>query len=145
MGFWQELRRRHVFRMSGFYVVGAWLIIQVADVFFPAWGLPDTAVRFLIIAAMACFPIALIFSWIFDITTSGIVRTEPADAGEVFDNSLKRTDYVVLVALLTTPDVVISKIQEKTSAIGKHNIAAMIRKRTAVSGRPQAGKKTSAT
>ena len=100
MGFWQELRRRHVFRMSGFYVVGAWLIIQVADVFFPAWGLPDTAVRFLIIAAMACFPIALIFSWIFDITTSGIVRTEPADAGEVFDNSLKRTDYVVLVALL---------------------------------------------
>jgi len=100
MGFWQELRRRHVYRMSGFYVVGAWIIIQVADVFFPAWGLPDTAVRFLIIAAMACFPIALIFSWIFDITTSGIVRTEPADAGEVFDNSLKRTDYVVLVALL---------------------------------------------
>ena len=86
--------------MAGFYVVGAWLVIQVADVFFPAWGLPDTAVRFLIIAAMACFPIALIFSWIFDITTSGIVRTEPADAGEVFDNSLKRTDYVVLVALL---------------------------------------------
>ena len=74
MGFWQELRRRHVFRMSGFYVVGAWLIIQVADVFFPAWGLPDTAVRFLIIAAMACFPIALIFSWIFDITTSGMVK-----------------------------------------------------------------------
>ena len=86
--------------MAGFYVVGAWLVIQVADVFFPAWGLPDTSVRFLIIAAMACFPIALIFSWIFDITTSGIVRTEPADAGEVFDNSLKRTDYVVLVALL---------------------------------------------
>ena len=100
MGFWQELRRRRVYRMAGFYVVGAWLVIQVADVFFPAWGLPDTAVRFLIIAATACFPIALIFSWIFDITTSGIVRTEPANAGEDFDNSLKRTDYVVLVALL---------------------------------------------
>ena len=100
MGFWQELRRRRVYRMAGFYVVGAWLVIQVADVFFPAWGLPDTAVRFLIIAATACFPIALIFSWVFDITTSGIVRTEPANAGEDFDNSLKRTDYVVLVALL---------------------------------------------
>ena len=100
MGIWQELRRRRVYRMSGFYVVGAWLIIQVADVFFPAWGLPETALRFLIIATMLCFPIALVFSWTFDITTSGIVKTEPADPGEVFDNSLKRTDYIVLVALL---------------------------------------------
>ena len=100
MGFWQELRRRRVHRMAGFYVVGAWLIIQVADVFFPAWGLPETALRFLIVAMMLCFPIALVFSWVFDITTSGIVKTEPADPGEVFDNSLKRNDYVVLAALL---------------------------------------------
>jgi len=100
MGFWQELRRRRVYRMAGFYVVGAWLIIQVADVFFPAWGLPETAVRFLIVAAILCFPIALVFSWIFDISTSGIVKTEPADPGEIFDNSLKRNEYVVLAALL---------------------------------------------
>ena len=101
MGFWQELRRRHVYRMAGFYIVGAWLIIQVADVFFPAWGLPETAVRFLIIATMLCFPIALVFSWIFDISTAGIVKTEPAESGESFDSSLKRTDYIVLVALLS--------------------------------------------
>jgi len=100
MGFWQELRRRRVHRMVGFYVVGAWLVLQVADVFFPAWGLPETAMRFLIVATILCFPIALVFSWTFDITTSGIVKTEPADSGEIFDNSLKRTDYVVLVALL---------------------------------------------
>ena len=100
MGFWQELRRRRVYRMAGFYVVGAWLVIQVADVFFPAWGLPDAALRSLIVATILCFPIALVFSWTFDISTSGIVKTEPADPGEVFDNSLKRTDYFVLVALL---------------------------------------------
>ncbi len=100
MGFWKELRRRRVYRMAGFYVVGAWLVIQVADVFFPAWGLPETTLRFLIIATMLCFPIALIFSWTFDITTSGIVKTEPADPGEIFDNTLKRSDYFVLVALL---------------------------------------------
>lgn len=100
MRFWRELRRRHVFRMSGFYVVGAWLIIQVADVFFPAWGLPETALRFLIIATILCFPIALIFAWTFDITSSGLVKTAPAHPGEVFDSSLKRSDYIVLVALL---------------------------------------------
>jgi TolB-like protein/Flp pilus assembly protein TadD len=86
--------------MAGFYVVGAWLIIQVADVFFPAWGLPETTLRFLIIALILCFPTALVFSWTFDISTSGIVKTEPADPGKTFDNSLKRTDYVVLAALL---------------------------------------------
>lgn len=86
--------------MSGFYIVGAWLIIQVADVFFPAWGLPETALRFLIVATILCFPIALIFSWTFDITTSGLVKTEPAEAGEAFDSSLKRPDYLLLIALL---------------------------------------------
>lgn len=80
--------------------MGAWLIIQVADVFFPAWGLPETALRFLIVATILCFPIALIFSWTFDITTSGLVKTEPAEAGEAFDSSLKRTDYLLLIALL---------------------------------------------
>ena len=87
--------------MAGFYVVGAWLVIQVADVFFPAWGLPETALRFLIVAAILCFPIALVFSWTFDIGPSGIVKTEPADPGETFDNSLKRADYIVLAALLS--------------------------------------------
>ncbi len=77
MGFWQELRRRRVYRMVGFYVVGAWLIIQIGDVFFPAWGLPETALRFLIIATMLCFPIALIFSWTFDISTSGSSKRNP--------------------------------------------------------------------
>jgi len=107
MGFWQELRRRRVHRMSGFYIVGAWLIIQVADVFFPAWGLPETALRFLIVAAILCFPIALIFAWTFDITSAGIVKTDPPGDGEVFDNSLKRSDYVVLVALFAIGGVIV--------------------------------------
>ena len=106
--------------MVGFYVVGAWLVIQVADVFFPAWGLPETALRFLIVAAMSCFPIALIFSWTFDITKSGIVRTEPADPGG-FDNSLKRTDYVVLTALLAIGAVILlgslQKIVEEVDGV----------------------------
>jgi TolB-like protein len=98
--FWQELRRRRVFRLAGLYVVGAWLAIQVADISFPAWGLPETAIRYLFIAAIACFPVALIFSWFYDITPQGIVRTEPTGEGEAVDLRLKRADYVVLTALL---------------------------------------------
>ena len=117
MNLWQELRRRRVFRLTGLYVVGAWLVIQVADIWFPAWGLPETALRFLFIAAIACFPVALIFGWFYDITPQGIVRTEPSGDRESVDLRLKPVDYVVLAALLAIGSAIvigsIGKIQEE--------------------------------
>ena len=95
-----ELRRRKVFRMAGFYIVGAWLVMQAADVFFPGWGLPDSAINVLLIAAVVGFPLALVFGWFYDITTHGIVRTPPADGDHsVGSVPLQRTDYLVLAAL----------------------------------------------
>jgi TolB-like protein/tetratricopeptide (TPR) repeat protein len=115
--FWQELRRRRVFRLAGLYIFGAWALIQVADISFPAWGLPETALRYLFIAAIAGFPIALIFSWFYDITPQGIVRTDPAGEAEAVDLSLKRVDYVVLAALLAIGVTIVlgslGKIQEE--------------------------------
>ena len=99
-GLVRELRRRKVFRMAGFYIVGAWLVMQAADVFFPAWGLPDAAINILLAAAILGFPLALVFGWFYDVTTHGIVRTpalnEP-ESGETI--SLQRTDYLILAAL----------------------------------------------
>jgi TolB-like protein len=88
-----------VFRLAGVYIVGAWVAIEVSSVFFPAWGIPDTALRYLFIAAALLFPVALIFSWVFDITSQGIVRTEPAVPGEHVDLSLRRGDWILLSAL----------------------------------------------
>jgi len=114
---WQELRRRRVFRLAGLYTFGAWALIQVADVSFPAWGLPETAIRYLFIAAIAGFPVALVFSWFYDITPQGIIRTEPAGAAEAVDLRLKRVDYIVLAALLAIGVSIVlgsvGKIQEE--------------------------------
>jgi TolB-like protein/tetratricopeptide (TPR) repeat protein len=88
-----------VFRFAGVYIVGAWVVIEVSSVFFPAWGIPDTALRYLFIAAALLFPVALVFSWVFDITANGIVRTKPAVPGEHIDLSLRRGDWVLLFAL----------------------------------------------
>ena len=100
MKFWQELRRRRVFRLAGLYIVGAWLAVQVADIVLPAWAVPETAMRYLIIAATLCFPIALVFAWFYDITAGGIVRTPPAGESEAVVARLKRSDYAILAALL---------------------------------------------
>jgi TolB-like protein len=98
--FLRELRRRRVFRTAAVYIVGAWLVMQVADVLFPGWGLPDAAVNMLFVASVLCFPLALVFGWYFDITTHGIVRTpSPAEEGGDVRLSLQRTDYLVLAAL----------------------------------------------
>ncbi len=100
MKLWQELRRRRVFRLAGLYIVGAWLAVQVADIVLPAWAVPETAMRYLIIAATLCFPIALVFAWFYDITTGGIVRTQAAGETETVVARLKRSDYAILAALL---------------------------------------------
>ena len=99
IGFFSDLRRRRVLRFAGLYIVGAWVVIEVASVFFPAWGIPDTALRYLFIAAALLFPVAIVFAWVFDITASGIVRTKPAVPGEHVDLSLRRGDYTLLGGL----------------------------------------------
>ena len=102
-----ELRRRRVFRLAGLYIVGAWVCIEVSSVFFPAWGIPDTALRYLFIAAALLFPVAIVFAWVFDITANGIVRTKPAVPGESQDLSLQKADYGILVALVAVAVMVI--------------------------------------
>lgn len=100
VSFLRELRKRKMFRFTGLYIVGAWVVIQVADVFFPAWGVPDAALRYLFYAAIACFPIALVFSWHYDISTQGIVRTRANTQVESDRLRLGTRDYLVLCALV---------------------------------------------
>jgi len=124
MKLWQEIRRRRVLRLAGLYVVGAWLILQVAATFFPAWGIPDEALRYLIIAAVVAFPVAVVFGWLFDITSDGIVRTPPAgDAGNA-DYSLKRTDFAIIAALAVVALAVVYGSIEKVVETTSEEIAA---------------------
>jgi TolB-like protein/tetratricopeptide (TPR) repeat protein len=118
-----DLRRRRVFRLAGLYIVGAWIVIEVSSVFFPAWGIPDTALRFLFIAAALLFPVAIVFSWVFDITSEGIVRTKPAAPGEDIDTSLKRSDYLVLLALAAVGiTVLLGSLQKINEEIELHPV-----------------------
>ena len=73
-----ELQRRRVFRVAAAYAVVAWLVIQVADVAFEAFEVPDGGLRLVIILALVGFPVALALAWAFDITPAGIERTESA-------------------------------------------------------------------
>lgn len=98
-GFLREARRRHVFRTGGLYIVGAWVVLQVADLAFASFGLPGTAMRFLWYAVLAGFPVALVLGWRYNFSLSGITRTRPADDDSRAKLSLGTTDYLILGAM----------------------------------------------
>ena len=96
-----DLRRRHVFRVAALYIVGAWLLLQISDVIFPGLGIPEAAIRYVMIAALVGFPIALVVGWMYELTPDGIARTAPlSESTGVSDLSLRGTDYVILGALV---------------------------------------------
>ena len=92
-----QARRRRVFRTAGLYVVGAWLLLQIADMAFPALSVPEESIRFVWIAVILGFPVAIAFGWRYDIQGGRIVRTSDVDDNAPL--SLQRPDYLILGAL----------------------------------------------
>ena len=84
MTLFAELKRRNVIRMAGLYVVGSWLLVQVAGTVLPMFGAPDWIGRSVVVLLAIGFVPALVFAWIFELTPGGIRRDEgaaPASAG----------------------------------------------------------------
>src|SRR5210317_1686094 len=79
MNFFEELKRRNVFRVGIAYGVAAWLLIQVTDIVFPRIGLPDTAVTLVIALLAIGFVPALIIAWAFEMTPEGLKRETEVD------------------------------------------------------------------
>jgi len=94
-----ELRRRRVFRMTAIYIVAGWVAVQVASEVFPAFNIPEGAIRYVWLAVLIGFPVALLFSWKYDITATGIRRTPAANQDVRKVRPLTRVDYGLLAAL----------------------------------------------
>ena len=93
-GFFEEVKRRKVYRVAAAYVIAAGGIIQLASAAFPAWELPNWALRFVIVLLLLGFPIALMLAWAYDITAQG-VRATPTIAGPQMHRS---RNVIMLVA-----------------------------------------------
>src|SRR4051812_45850345 len=79
-GFFEEIKRRKVYRVAVAYAVVAGGAIQLASAIFPAWDFPSWALRLVIILLLIGFPISLILAWALDITPEGIRTTPPLPA-----------------------------------------------------------------
>jgi TolB-like protein/Tfp pilus assembly protein PilF len=100
LSLFNELKRRNVFRIGAAYVVGAWLLIQVAETIFPLFGFGDTPARLIVIVLAIGFIPSLILSWVFEITPEGLKKD--ADVGSeksLTQSTGRKLDRIILVVV----------------------------------------------
>ena len=97
--FFAELKRRNVYRAAVLYGMSAWLIAQITTQIFPFFNVPNSAVRFVIIALVLGFPIAMTLSWLYELTPAGFVRTEDVDLPTQRQFG-RKVDFVIIGVLL---------------------------------------------
>jgi len=77
--FWQELKRRKVIHVIVVYTTAAFALIDLVSNITEPLNLPEWTLTLIIILLLVGFPVAVIFSWIFDVTPEGIEKTKPAE------------------------------------------------------------------
>ena len=128
-GFFEEVKRRKVYRVAAAYVVAAGGIIQLASATFPAWELPNWSLRLVILLLLVGFPIALILAWAFDITPQGIRATPEISA----PRTRRRRNIVTLIAtgvvisaatgFFLLPRVVAHKVDKSIAVLPFENLS----------------------
>jgi len=107
-GFLAELKRRNVIRMAGLYLLGAWLVTQVAETLLPAFDVPTWVLRAIIIVLALGFVPALVFAWVFELTPDGLKRdAEVASAASIAPQTARRMDRLILVGALAVVAVLV--------------------------------------
>ncbi|MCH8203342.1 MAG: tetratricopeptide repeat protein [Proteobacteria bacterium] len=99
--FYEELKRRHVVRVGIAYVIGGGLIIELIDTIAPRLGMPDWVPTFIIITVLIGLPMALFFSWSYQLTAQGLKKTHEVDADASISHSTgRKLDFIIIGALV---------------------------------------------
>ncbi len=117
--FFAELKRRNVYKVAVAYVVVSWLLIQAASILFPAFDAPASAMKILVIVLAIGFPIALGFSWAFEITPEGIKReSEVAPAESIASHTGRRlVGLTIVLAVVAAALFAFQILRPKTARV----------------------------
>src|SRR5437870_602199 len=143
--FFSELKRRNVYKVAVAYAVVAWLTIQAASIFLPAFNAPQWAMQIVILILVVGFPIALVFSWAFEITPEGIKRESEVQADESITHHTGRkiVALTIVLAVIAAGLFVFQLIRARSTSSLSTNAASITNKSIAVlpfdnlSGDPQ--------
>ncbi|HZR77831.1 MAG TPA: hypothetical protein VFA58_01410, partial [Chthoniobacterales bacterium] len=126
ISFFAELKRRNVYKVAVAYAVVAWLTIQAASIFLPAFSAPQWAMQIAILILVIGFPIALAFSWAFEITPEGIRLESEIEPNKSNKRRAGRKIVAVTIALAVVAAglFVYQLVRSKTSMTPRQSEAA---------------------
>ena len=101
MSFFQELKRRNVFRVGIAYVIVAWLTLQVTDIVVPILELPDVLGKGVLFLLAIGLPIAVIFAWAFELTPEGVKKEKDVSRSSSNTHHTGRKLDLVIIGVLT--------------------------------------------
>ena len=103
-GFLWELRRRRVYQVAVAYLGLAFVTLEGASIVWDSLPVTDWMFDGLVWVALAGFPISLVLAWVYDLTRTGIRRTEAASgtaagSARVWQRALQIAGLVVGLGL----------------------------------------------
>jgi TolB-like protein len=92
-----ELKRRNVFRVGVAYVIGAWVIAQVADLVLDNIEAPDWVMQAIMLVLAIGLPLALILAWAFELTPDGVKREKDVDRSQsITQQTGRKLDFAII-------------------------------------------------
>jgi len=102
MSFFEELKRRNVFKVAAAYIIVGWLIMQAGDTLAPALHLPDWVNSLLAFFLILGFPLAMFFAWAYEITPDGIKKEKEVDRGQsIAQLTGQKLNYTIMALMAT--------------------------------------------
>src|SRR5438876_356811 len=118
INFFAELKRRNVYKVAVAYAVVAWLLIPAASIFFPAFDAPPWVMRIFIIVIIFGFPVALIFSWAFEITPEGIkLESEIEPTKSIARRTGRKIDAVTIALAVVAAGLFVYQLVRSKSTV----------------------------
>src|SRR5437762_6706221 len=126
--FFAELKRRNVSKVAVAYAVVAWLTIQAASIFLPAFNAPQWAMHIVILILVVGFPIAMAFSWAFEITPEGIVRESELTVDESITHHTGRkiVALTIVLAVVATGLLIFQFVRPRSRSTPRQSEAATV-------------------
>ena len=103
--FWQELKRRRVVHVITVYASATFVIIELINNLAEPFNLPPNLLTIVVIVLAVGFPLAVILSWLYDITSEGVEKTKPIDEVKEVEkaavpNAWKIATYISFVVIV---------------------------------------------
>jgi len=121
LSFFNELKRRNVFRVGIAYTVAAWLVAQVTELAADSFGAPGWVMQMLLIVLALGLPVALVLAWALELTPEGIKKEKDVDRSQSItpQTGKKLNNTILFLMALAIAYLLFDKLSSRPGAVSE--------------------------